>query len=350
MILHIMISEKFAQDYIDRINKLYGEDEHFFLVYPPKTRYLSEGDIELKNVLFLDLKQSHKMLKSLIMQSERIILHSLFLGILDLRFFYRTIKQYGKHFVWVVWGGDLYNLYKYNHSLAIFKIKPLINEYYRKKIIKNFGTIVTGSDWEEIQKRYVTTARKTSAQYVYHFLEDFGEKKHDDYVKVMVGHSATETCQHEKAFRELVKYKGRVKIICPLSYPKNERYVSKVNKLGFELFGEDYKPILEFMEYSQYVSLLNDIDIGVFNNSRQQGMGNITNLLFLGKKVYISEKNTIWKIYDKAHYEIYGIEEIKNDDFLTPLSAEEKKRNKENIQYKFSDEKFKSDWDVVFYG
>ena len=43
------------------------------------------------------------------------------------------------------------------------------------------------------------------------------------------------------------------------------------------------------MPYSSYISFLGSIDIGIFNNNRQQGMGNITNLLYLGKKVYLSK-------------------------------------------------------------
>ena len=49
------------------------------------------------------------------------------------------------------------------------------------------------------------------------------------------------------------------------------------------------------MPFERYIELLSDIDIAVFNHNRQQGLGNTTTLLGLGKKVYLRSDTTTWK-------------------------------------------------------
>lgn len=77
-------------------------------------------------------------------------------------------------------------------------------------------------------------------------------------------------------------------------------------------------------------------------------MGNITNLLYLGKKVYLSIDNTIRKSYHKPDYFIYDCVNIKRNDFLSLLSPEQKQNNRNKIIYKFSDENFINEWKGIF--
>lgn len=43
-------------------------------------------------------------------------------------------------------------------------------------------------------------------------------------------------------------------------------------------------PIVDFMDFNEYINFLSTIDIAIFNHKRQQGMGNIITLLGMGKK------------------------------------------------------------------
>lgn len=144
--------------------------------------------------------------------------------------------------------------------------------------------VITDCDFKALKKRYKTNAIQRQATYTYNFLPLTDNEARHEKQHIMVGHSATPTCCHLETFKMLKSYTGKIKIFCPLSYPDDKKYIQQVTEAGSELFGNDFVPLTEFMSYDKYVEFLNDMDIGIFNNNRQQGMGNITNLLYLGKK------------------------------------------------------------------
>jgi len=121
---------------------------------------------------------------------------------------------------------------------------------------------------------------------------------------------------------------------------------------GKHLFGERFIPITEMMPKDEYIKHLNNIDIGVFNTKRQMGLGNITLLVALGKKVYINDYTTSWDYYKDRGIYIYAFNDIKlnsnesRESFLTLLTDEQKGYNYEKIvEYKA---KFKEYWEIIF--
>lgn len=349
MILHLFVNEKFTIDYIKKINQLFTPEEHFFLVYPKKA-YCKTEDLECSNVKFCDLAKDHAIIEEKYKLADKVILHKLPYSLNELRLLCYLYKKYRKKMVWVLWGADLYNAYQYNHSLAVLKIKPLINEYYRKKLISNIYMVLTATDYEELVSRYSTNAIHSSAQYTYKLCGEPLSTKKNELVNIMVGHSATDTCRHLDVFEKLKRYQGKIKVFCPLSYPKDEQYISRITKAGESCFGKNFVAMTDFMGYDEYIKFLNSMDIGIFDNNRQQGMGNITNMLYLGKKVYLSEDNTINKIYARPEYEIFTMEEVDSDNFLMPLPEEIMLRNRKSIEDKFSDNTFEKEWKNVFEG
>ena len=351
MILHLIPAEKFTTDYINRINKLFDFNKHYFVVYGAnKKEYrLNEIDnMECVRITF-SLCAVRKELTKLVEQSERIIFHSLFLKLIDLFLLNNLISRYNKSIAWNIWGKDLYEDYEKSKGLkAVLYIKPVVKEFLRKSLIGKMDIFITTGDYEALKERYKTKngAVRLSAQYSYKFIK-FEENTHHNGLNVMVGHSATETCRHIDTFRILERFVGKIRVYCPLSYPNDQEYIQIVCKDGRRIFGKDFFPMTDFLTYEEYVKFLNTIDIGVFNNNRQQGMGNITNLLFLGKKVYLSSDNTIRKSYSKNEYRIFDCEEI-DETFLKLLSKEEALHNKDRIEYKFYDENFYNEWRQVF--
>lgn len=350
MITHIIPIEKFTYDYINRINSLFDQKEHYFLIYgKPNKSYNLDLILKFDNCSFSDHINNNKH-NSCIINSESVIFHSLFFGIRDMKYLCSIKKIYNINYSWVIWGADLYDAYDYSHSLAGYlKIKPLIREFYRKSLILNIELFITGCDYEELQLRYKLKKGSINlpGKYTYNFIP---LKLSKDHIKrnVLVGHSATPTCRHIETFKLLKKYSKDIEVYCPLSYPKNHEYIEKVSKMGYEYFGDHFHPIIEYMDYNEYINFLNTIDIGVFNNNRQQGMGNITNLLYLGKKVYLSKDNTIRLIYPKDQYAVFDIDEISDSTFIAPLKPELASKNREKVLYLFSDENFKKEWSAIF--
>lgn len=347
MILHVFPNEKFTYDYIQRINRLYDNSEHIFLVYYSGLDLCTKDMFKSYNNVFFILSFKDPLFFNYFVKAQKVICHSLFYNTKDLIRLYNAYKKHNQNIIWALWGGDLYDEYRVNHSS--FNIKRSIREYYRKKLIASFSKVLSTADFEQMKKWYKTNAIQGKGLYSYNFKQiEIIENNESSKCKVMVGHSATVTCCHKEAFEMLSEFKNNIEIYCPLSYPKNDEYIKLVDELGNSIYDEAYHPIKDFMNYSDYVEFLNTIDIGVFNNDRQQGMGNIVNLLFLGKKVYMNKKNTLYQALLEEGFTLFDIEEIKGETFYKELTSEQKEKNRTLIEYRYSDENFVNVWDKVF--
>ena len=145
-------------------------------------------------------------------------------------------------------------------------------------------------------------------------LRELNAKSEKKIHRIIVGNSATRENHHLEAFEMLkgLDLNG-VEIICPLSYG-NMNYAKIIREKGQKLFGEAFHPLDEMMEYEKYIELLAGCDVGIFNNDRQQAMGNITTLLAMGRKVYMRPDTSMWERYRKAGYRIFDINELKGTD------------------------------------
>lgn len=153
--------------------------------------------------------------------------------------------------------------------------------------------------------------------------------------RIVLGNSATETNCHSEILRLLHdQYGGEaIEVYSPLSYGSSIRYKDSVIALGDELLGEKFIPITQYMDIDAYYDFLSDCDIGIFNNNRQQGMGNIRALLALGKKVYIRSDTAMWDYFREGGYILFPVEEIQNqtfDDFIS-LPAQIRDSNMRNF-------------------
>lgn len=145
----------------------------------------------------------------------------------------------------------------------------------------------------KLQKRLISTAQSN------HF-------------RIVVGNSATESNYHLEAFHILSRMDiSNAEIYCPLSYGDNS-YRDRVIASGKQLFGTKFIPVLDYMDLDTYQEFLASCDIGLYNNKRQQGLGNISRMLNLGKKVYIRSDTPMWRYYHNLGYKINDIMDIKS--------------------------------------
>lgn len=125
---------------------------------------------------------------------------------------------------------------------------------------------------------------------------------------IVIGNSATDSNQHLDIFQKMKHLDTeKIKICCPLSYGEAQ-YREDVIKKGKEIFGDRFYPITEYMSYEKYVDFLNSCDVGIYNNNRQQALGNISLMLNLGKKVYVPELTK--QYYEQFGYKLYSISEV----------------------------------------
>jgi len=241
---------------------------------------------------------------------------------------------------WVMWGGDFY--FPEEHSEL------------KKFVIKNIGNVITyiDGDIKYIKKYYKSNPKKHYKCFMY-LSNIFDESKYkncqkmkEDEIWILVGNSATDTNRHEFTFNKLSKIGLKdLKVNVPLSYGDPE-YRDKILKIGKEIFGEKFYPLNEFLPYDKYLEIIFNIDIAIFAHNRQQGMGNLIQLLGLGKKVYLNPETSQWDLYQNLGIKVYDI----NGDIDLNINAKELENNKKIVREWFSLENLKAQLKKIFEG
>jgi hypothetical protein len=146
---------------------------------------------------------------------------------------------------------------------------------------------------------------------------------------ILVGNSATPTNNHVEIFKTLAGLDLRNrKIYVPLSYG-DPLYQKKIMRLGYELFGNAFIPLNDFMDINRYNELLSSVGYVVMGHLRQQGIGNISSALLRGAKVFMFSNNSITSYYKKLGAKIYPLEtELNNESIAYLLSENEADENR----------------------
>ena len=335
-ILHVAHYDKFLPKHITFTNEHFAQDNHFFLmmdkekkvkrVVAPNVKYIGY------KALFFNLFRFY--------QADRIILHGLFeKRLLHILFLNPWLI---KKCYWTIWGGDLYN-YVANQNDK----KKRSLEFFRRFVIKripHFVTYVPG-DYEKAVEWYGAKGEIHEC-FLYHsniFTPRDLPAKQEKSVNILVGNSASLSNNHLEVFEQLKRYKNEnIKIYSPLSYGKVSQRKMVIER-GREIFGEKFVPIVDLMPLDEYLAFLSEIDIAIFNHKRQQAMGNIINLLGLGKKVYMREEVTSFQFLTDL-----GIKIFTNDELSLEGDFPQKEENQKIIASKFCENELLKQWGRVY--
>lgn len=349
MIFHIFPYEKFSYDYITKINNLFNSREHEFFLYgklpSDKIKNVTYENVKFESQ-FLNKHACRCYLRLTAKKADKIILHSWFFPkyLMALSCYWVTV--YPKKVFWNIWGHDLYNMYwERNKSL-----KTRMREVLRKYFIKHVRAVgYIPGDYTFLKKCYQTNAKFFLASYAYEFY-DFGQvERKNDGMNIMLGNSATRECRYMETIDLLSEIDDqKMKIYCILAYPSGNRaYIDMVSAHGKKAFGERFIPIVDYMGYDDYMKFLASIDAAVFNHNRQQGLGNIASLLYLGKKVFVSEENACGDYFKRMGVSLFDMAELK-DGIKFELNPDSQAENRRMIKKFFSDAEFRTRWEKIF--
>lgn len=338
-IVHIVTSHKHTSGYIDFMNMCMTSYQHRFLIWG------NNFELNVKdssNVLYIDSCKSlfqETRLKPMLSEADVIVVSGAFLdGIffVHLAFSPALLKKTVFHF----WGGDFYcyrEAIPKNEGIKR-RIRERAKRFFISYCFKNCGDLVflVPADYDAFKNifkftRSYSIAKMPGSPYRKR-MSDFRNLHQHSGTKIILGNSATKTnCQGEILKLLHDRYGDeKFEVICPLSYG-DENYKESLIALGNELLGEKFIPLTQFMEGYSYYEFLSDCDIGIFNNDRQQAMGNISWLLGLGKKVYIRTDTSMWDYFQEKGYIVFPVEEIPNQTFDNFVSFPEQLRDN-NIQ------------------
>ena len=317
-ILHIVCrDEKFTACYINFLAMYLKEYMHVFTTMANGKKLNLIDGVNIHYIRkYWDLLQD-KALKDEMGSCDKIIVTGVFGGIREI-LCCESAEILGKTYLHF-WGGDFYCFRKGSGKGVKEKAADLKYECMMKYLVRRCAGIIhlIDTDREEFQHLFPYDCKYFVAPMP---IDPLKEINYDSYRKeqakekkvyrILVGNSADRANCHLEAFEKIKRFVNeKVEIVVPLSYG-DEVYRENVIEKGTEIFGDKFKPITRFMDIGEYTRFLNGCDIAIFNNNRQQAMGNINSLLLLGKKVYLRSDNRMWEHYKKSGTILYDFETV----------------------------------------
>lgn len=344
-VLHVMHAEKFIEPFIEFVEDnfddfgsrhsffVWGDNKKFNIKSRPNVKNSNDRRIEKVKYLFA--------LMSAMQKSEKVIVHGLFvwwhLIILSL------VPWHLKKCYWVIWGGDLYTYKLSKRSLGWLK-----KEVFRRFVIKRIGHFITHIEGDyKLAQQWYGSKGEWHECFMYPsnlYQEAPTQSLPHKGANILLGNSADPTNNHLEVLDKLKCHAGEnIKIYCPLSYG-DQSYAQKISDCGASLFGEKFIALRDFIPFEKYIELLGKIDIAIFNHNRQQGMGNITTLLGMGKKVFIREDVTPYKMFEKIGIRVYPINKLD----LNLIDVDVALANSLAVMDYFSIDRLKEQWEVIY--
>ncbi|MGV0829845.1 TDP-N-acetylfucosamine:lipid II N-acetylfucosaminyltransferase [Empedobacter brevis] len=360
-ILQVFLDDKFVDSAIQAFN-----DKHKF------TNVVVSNSTELKYVRsenkiiysFDDFEESYS---DILKEFDVVFFHSL------TPFNRRLVNKNKKKVIycWFLWGFEYYNYWKieslnlYDHpkkkwSFQEFKNKLIYNnstffilnnkltykyfkKYYKDELYDaiqqiDFLAPVLPNEFEKIKK--INTKIKF-LPFTYGYLEKYvGDNLNVDLSlkkDILVGNSADPSNNHISILLKLsqLDLTGR-KVIVPLSYSGNEKYKNDVIEYGKKMLGNSFVPLVDFIPLEKYNEIVSNCGIVIFNHKRQQAIGNLIVMGFLGAKIFLNKKSATTDFLKSNHVTFRTTDQINQEEINTGLTASEIKSNKSFYEKYFS--------------
>ncbi len=344
-ILHILVPDKFTLPFIEMVNREFRPEDHLFLFTSNPESVVQNNTLNVKS-----LRNPYRMhfFKNTVLflkcagNSTKIILHGNPLLFYLVLFPWLLARTY-----WVIYGYEIDdNLVKirrtflekfirsfvfkrvYGHITHIEGDSELLNRHYKSGAVFFYSPIYLSNVVRETEQKPARDGSREST------------------VNILAGNNTSPTNNHESIFKMLLPYKGAdVMIYCPLSYGLYNDYRDYIIDLGRDYFGDRFIPLTEFMRADDYLEFLRNIDIGVFNHQRQEGMGVIIQLLNLGKTIFMNSTTTSYKSFINRGFKVFDNSLILNDGLLVNRDVS---GNIALTSSYYSYEKLVLSWDIIF--
>lgn len=365
-ILHIASDEKFINAAYWQFEKAFPNENFFYILVEDVNKPLLHITLDSN---FLVIPNSMEVLKNLHNEfgnAKIVCFHGL-----D---YHRSIilnntpKNYKT--VWFLFGFEFYNnpllmkqetlLFVKKRRSDVFKVLDILKEYILRRIYYKikygtktpYGEAVCAMKSAQIlgvlykeEFNLITETLKSDSQFLkftYYPIElmIMNSQTEINGEDILVGNSASETNNHSEVFGILKKRSLEEKrIITPLSYG-NTKYQQKILKMGYEMFSNNFEPLTKFVKLHDYNEYIRKCGIVIMNHYRQQAVGNVLTTLWMGARVFLSRKNTLYHYLKRLGVHVFLIEDIscKSQDFLNILSEQEQIQNRKILNLEIGKE------------
>jgi dTDP-N-acetylfucosamine:lipid II N-acetylfucosaminyltransferase len=219
---------------------------------------------------------------------------------------------------WMVWGSDLYNLpavrmelyesltlrryikRKFSASDFLYRAKvAILHEAFRSGAYMKVSHILTWMKSEyDFASNHLTDLKAGHRFFFYE--NDMPYQALDEVMReppprndkplYILGNSSTAELNHMDAVAWMNEAGVKADLALPISYGDARYSHFLKNNLLFYRGGE-LRFVDQYMNFNEYLQFLYKVDGLIMNNIRPQGYGNIFMMMYLGKKVFLNEKN-----------------------------------------------------------
>lgn len=364
-ILHLAINEKFIDHaYISFENVAPGQND-FFIFFDEYTSYIKQTPhrvVRYRDRLGFALYRE-------IARYDLVVVHSL-------HPFWRSVINASAQdvvFIWVGWGYDYYNLLHSDpQQLLLAATRSLTasnstepdannaaeaNHHWPTRLRELLETLrglnssqylaiarmalfspVLPNEYPMVQAAVKDQPFPKPCQWNYGSLEEvllkgfIGRKCTGD--NILLGNSASATSNHADWLHWLAAQRPKSdillqrQVICPLSYG-DKSYADQIKTLGQQLFADKFSALTDFMALADYLDLVASCSHLVMNHVRQQGVGNILIMFYLGATVFIRQENPCYDFFRQLGFVLFSVQQLEQQPTLLQhrLSADEAAQN-----------------------
>lgn len=363
-ILHLIPDEKVTDNVIENFENVFNHNIFYVLGNDNERTYCR---IKKKNVVFgeADFFSKENVNKDVI----AVVIHGLNY------IFAKLVLQLEPKIkvAWFAWGFDIYNLPKIIDKLyapkSIAYLKKnnpkfdIINTIKKNKILRTvYYNYINKTDdfytvYEKAYKRidflctYIREDYDLFTRFYPNSIEyqEIGYFSINQYLagrsdlritakakNILIGNSNSLENNHLDVFEVLKKCDLQGKVVVPLSYGNDQKYKAAVLNRGSKVLGKRFYPLLDFMDREKYLKLLSDCSVAIFYHYRQQAMGNILALLYMGARVYLSKQNPVYHYLKRNGIIVFSFDDEFSMYSNTVLEKEEQKLNRDVLDIMFS--------------
>ena len=322
MVLHVLSDDKFT-DYV--INQFKGEDMQSEMVVIPFGAGHSFTKCDKVSVVKYPSQDFIELLNRLHIYSA-VVLHGMFWKFCEDII---TAAPSNLKIAWYFWGAELYA----KEDMSRVLLAPITKLLYRLHFIKKGQTYQQSLPWQlplELYKRIDYCLTGEYEEYI--FAKDYTHSNMDflwytcysieDTIGSLISYrsngnkvlfcnsAAIENNMFDAALRlsrrKYRKLLGERHVIMPMGY--GSPWVKNLMlRLGPHCF-KNFKPIMDFLPRDQYNKMMIDCSTLILPYHSPAGQGNIITALWLGMRVYISEKSIAYKFFKRIGLVIFSFE------------------------------------------
>lgn len=229
----------------------------------------------------------------------------------------------------------LFSSFKFKELLLPKKMNTILNNNYLTEFYNAIQKIdivvpVVPNEYELVKKIKINPIY---APFSYDCIENILNEKIDEDVllskNILIGNSADPSNNHIDAFEKIAKFNlNERKVIVPLSYGGSKEYIDYVIAKGNYYFGENFMPVMNFMPIKEYNQLISSCGFVLFNHIRQQAVGNIITLGYMGAKFFLNDKSPVYRYYKSLGINVYRIKELNEIELNKNLNLNELENNR----------------------